>query len=120
MARTSLTVQILPGAYSAATTVKWTELDMSATATSSGNAFTLSGAEVLMLRNDLGTTAKVVISAVNDPFGRSVNSTIGLAASGYKVFGPIKTVGWIQTDGKCYLETTSSDIYAAVMKVPGL
>jgi len=118
MARTSFTVQVAPGAYVAPTTLAWTAFT-GATATG-GNQFVLTGAEIILLRNWSTTTASVLLQSVSDPQGRTGNYNAGLSTGQVKMFGPINTVGWIQTDGKFYLETTSTDIYAAVVKVPGL
>jgi hypothetical protein len=118
MARTSITSIVGPGAYPGAlTTFAWTDLGVTGT---DGHQFTLTGAEVVLVKNISGSGQPVQLFSVDDSFGRAENIISTIAANGYSVIGPMKLDGWLQTDGNFYLDSTSTAIKAAIIKVPGL
>jgi hypothetical protein len=118
MARTTITPIVAPGAYAGAlTTFAWVDLGVTGT---NGHQFTLTGAEVILVKNISGAGVAVQLFSVDDQFGRQENVLSTIAASGYSVIGPMKQEGWLQTDGNFYLDSTSTAIKAAVIKVPGL
>lgn len=118
MARTTLTVVTAPGAYAGAmSTILEAALGTTAT---NGHQFSLTGAEVLLVRNIAGSGHPVTVFSVDDSFGRQENVVSTIAANGLSVIGPLKLNGWQQTDGMVYLQSTSTALKATVIKIPGL
>lgn len=118
MARTTITKITAPGAYAGAlTTFAWTDLGTTGT---DGHQFTLTGAEVVLLKNISGAGQPVQLFSVDDNLGRQENVLSTIAANGYSVIGPMKLEGWQQSDGYFYLDSTSTAIKAAILKIPGL
>lgn len=122
MARTSFTVITAPGAYAGAlSTLPFTKV-FTATCTSTGMQFVLTGAEVIIARHPAtaSSTHHMVLTSVDDPYGRSESITEGLSSGQFKLIGPMKKSGWMQTDGKMYLHSNSTKVQAVIIKVPGL
>lgn len=118
MARTSITPINAPGAYAGAfSTLPFTDLGTTGT---NGHQFTVTGAEVILVRNISGSGVAVQIFSVDDNLGRQENVLATIAANGFAILGPMKLEGWRQTDGNIYLDSTSTAIKAAIIKVPGL
>lgn len=118
MARTSITKITAPGAFAGAlTTFAWTDLGTTGT---NGHQFTLTGAELILLKNISGGGQPVQLFSVDDQYGRQENVLSTIAANGYSLIGPMKLEGWKQTDGNFYLDSTSTAIKAAIVKIPGL
>ncbi len=135
MARTTLTVQVAPGAYSTGSSFAWRTASSATGA--SGNQFILTGAELLVMHffgtaTGGATGQPVHLVSVNDQFNRVAGSTAGILtialtegagpsiAGPARMIGPMKTAGWIQSDGKFYLDGGSSKVRFAIVKIPGL
>lgn len=118
MARTTITPLSAPGAYGGAlSTIAETDLGTTGT---NGHQFTLTGAELVLIRNISGAGVAVTLFSVDDPFGRQEDVTTTVPANGQAVIGPMKLDGWMQSDGYLYLESTSTALKAAILRVPGL
>lgn len=119
MARANITVIAAPGAYAGSmTALTWTTV---ATGTSSGMQFTMSGAELIIARH-AGTASGVLgLTSVDDPYGRPETLTINFTSGQYKIIGPMKKTGWMQSTGKFFLHSASTrELTAAVVTIPGL
>ena len=118
MPRTSVTVQAVTDAYEG--TISPNELDVVFTAAdvANGNQFTSSGDEILLVRNTHATVAKTfTVDSTPDERGRESDiTTYSLAAGEFSAFGPIRKKGWVQTDGKIYVDGESADIGFAILR----
>lgn len=114
MARTTLTPVEVNGPYDTSlSTVTWTAAD-----TSNDNQFTLTGRELILIRNQDGANAhNVTLTSIADPYGRTGDITASVAASGYRAFWVGALLGWLQSDGKFYLEADSTQIEFAILKI---
>lgn len=116
MARTSLTPVSAPGSYAAAGTVfTWTAADAT-----NGNAFTLTGKQLVLAYNsDTAAAHSVTVTSVADEYGRTGNITAdSIAIGAYKMYGPFKLPGWLQTDGNLYISADDALILFAVITIP--
>jgi hypothetical protein len=119
MARTTLTKITAPGAYEGAfTTFAFTAFQ--GTTSTNGEQFSLTGSELIVIRNPTTATGSVVLKSVDDPQGRQEDVTQVMATGEFAVIGPMKLTGWINTDGNFYLEGTSTSLEVAIIKIPGL
>jgi hypothetical protein len=124
MARLSLTVQEPPGKYPA-TPLAANSADLSWTAAGAGYAdgaeFTLTGRELLLVRNDNVAAQTITISSVKDPYNRTGDITAySLGPGEYAMFGPFPRDGWAQADGKLYFAASAANVYFAVIRLPAL
>ena len=118
MARTTLSPIASLGAYAGAmSTFAFTDLGTTST---DGHQFKVTGAELLLIRNISGGAQNINIDSVDDDLGRSEDIVDSIPANGFAVIGPMKLEGWKQTDGNIYLDSTSTALKAAVVKVHGL
>jgi len=124
MTRGVITPIIAPGAYSGGmTSLTWTKV-ATGSGTSSGMEFALTGSELIVAWHPGTATADLVLESVDDPYGRPETLSIPFTSGQYKVIGPMKRTGWMQTCGKFYLHgapnTSTSLIKTAVVKIPGI
>lgn len=115
MARTALTPTEVGGPYSgSATAFTWTAADAV-----NKNEFTLTGEEIILIHNTDGANPhNVTLSSVDDERGRQEDVTEAVAASAYMAFPATALTGWIQTDGKFYLEADDAQIEFAILRLP--
>lgn len=119
MPRTALTKTTGTTPYpTAGVPVTWNTADVV-----SGNAYPMTGHELVLVRNAHATDPKTVtIGAVACSHGRSGAITaLSIVAGVTKMFGPFKRKeGWVQTDGMMYIDGESTDIKIAVVMMPAL
>jgi len=73
----------------------------------------------LLLVNNLGSGQAVTLKAVADPTGRIEDAVVTTGNNAFRVIGPLKSTGWLQTDGKVYLDSTGlSSFLLAVLRPP--
>ena len=117
MSRAAITSTTAPGSYpTAGVSITWTSADAS-----NKNQFTMTGNDLLLVRNGHASTAKTVtINSVADTQGRSLDITAeSLGAGVTRVFGPFKNlVGWAQSGGVLNLEGEDNNIKFAVIALP--
>lgn len=116
MPRTDIAAIAALGCYVAATTaINWTAADVA-----NGNSFTLTGREVLLIRNTDGALARnITLTSIADLFGRLGTITNeAVPVGGFRVFGPVDTPGWQQADGKFYLSADNAAIQFAILRLP--
>lgn len=124
MPATVLTVQQLNGPYPALP-VSANALDVAFTAadTTNGNAFALTGKEVLLVRNTDGTAAhSFTITSVADERRRTgdiANYSLGPGEfAAFAFSGRDALAGWRQSDGTARISADSNLIEFAVLRLP--
>ena len=116
MARTTLTKSNAPGNYSSTGAV----LTFATADAVNGNDFLATGNELVLARNTSGAnTYYVTVSSVNDPYNRKGDiNQYNIPANGYAVFGPFPRLGWMQPDGKIYIDVENAAVELAVIVLP--
>lgn len=116
MARTDLTKTDAPGSYAAAGAA----VTMAGADVSNKNQFTAEGSDLIVAHNTGAGAHNITITSAPDPFGRSGDiSSESIAAGEIRIYGPLKVTGWIQSDGKVYLEADHAEVEFGVIKLPG-
>lgn len=82
-----------------------------------GNFYYFKGREILVVKNDGGSSATLTVQGRPDPMGRTEDCTLTLAADAAGVLGPFQLVGWRTDDGKIEFDSTSSDLKVLVIEV---
>lgn len=121
MARTVLTAKTALGSYPSlpisadAADLAWTASD-----NASGNQVACTGNDLVLVHNTSGASARTVtVTSVADGQKRTGDiTTYSVGIGEYAVLGPFKAEGWMQTGGVLYLDTSSADIYFAVIALP--
>lgn len=118
MARTEITVQVIPANGSAGLEdFTWTAADAT-----NDMMFENTGKELLLIRNDSAGSLDVDVVSETDKFGRVATNTVSTAASNYSAIGPFDRATYNQnageTDaGKVYLDiTTDTSLFVAVLR----
>lgn len=117
MARTSLTPKAAPGSYP---TVAADSLDlaMAAADVANMNQFAASGNDVIFIHNTGGSPYTVTITSAVDPYNRTQDiTTYSVGAGEYAVIGPLKLPGWVQTDGKVYLQASNASVKFGIVAI---
>lgn len=81
------------------------------------NAVTMSGRDLLVVRNTTGGGLALTIQTLADPYGRTGNITETIAAGVQKVYGPFGQTGFQQADGKLYVDAAAG-LDLAVIRLP--
>lgn len=115
MARQNVTKTTLLGAYTGASVA----LTETAADTTNKEQFALTGREVLLIHNTGGSSYTWTATSVDDRLGRSEDiATESIAAGAIRVWGPITTEGWQQTDGNIYVEASNTAVKFGVITLP--
>ena len=116
MARTDITPLTIPTRW--ATTPL--EITPVAADVGNGNSFTLSGDEILITYNSSADTDYyVTIDSVADTFGRESHITqFDIPFGDYYAFPRFAVEGWIQSDGKLYIDCENAAILLMVIRLP--
>ncbi len=120
MPRTSLTVTTALGSYPSLQPAA-NACDMAAPAADVGNMnqVTASGNDLIIVYNANGGAQTLTVSSVADLHNRTGDiTTYSIGAGEYAVFGPFKSAGWMQSDGKIYLAGSHSDLKIGVVALP--
>lgn len=115
MARTALTVQQLSGPYPASLVMD--DLTWAAADIANQNEVTLTGREIILARNDNAATKIVTITSIAGPHGRVGNITKSILTTEYAMWQASGLAGWLQSDGKLYLEGDDVLILFAVLRL---
>ncbi len=116
MPRTLLTKTSAPGGYAAA----GVSVTMTAADTSNLNAFTAASTDLVMAQNTGGSGYTVTITSAPDSFGRTKDiATEAIAAGEIRIFGPFPQSGWMQTDGRVYLQASNAAVKFGIIQLPG-
>ncbi len=122
MARTAI-VPITPlgglGDYSSVNVADFLMAATTGLSGSSGNQFVSSGKDLVYAKNIQAGAQTITFSSVDDPQGRQEDiTTYSIGIGEYAIFGPFGVIGWRQTDGNIYFETSHADILVAVFVLP--
>jgi len=118
--RTDITVQETLGRYPALPLVAGSaELEFEAGDAANGNAFTMTGREIVIARNDDELAQTITVASVVDKFNRTGDITAySIPAGEYAILGPIPMVGFVQTTGKCHINVSDAGVFLAVVRIP--
>ena len=120
MSRLSLTPVSVKGPYD---TVTANSLDFVFTAAGAsfadGAGFTLTGREVLIVRNGNVGAQTVTVTSVADDHNRTGDITAySLGPNEYAVFPFFVLSGWQQTTGLLHIAASAADVEFAVLRLP--
>ena len=122
MARLALTVQEPCGSYptlpltASAEDFTWTA---SGASFADGAGFTMTGRELILVRNDNAGAQTITFSSTVDAYNRDGDITAySIGISEYAMFGPFKKDGWVQADDKLYFAVPAADVYFAIVRLP--
>ena len=120
MARTALTPQTLINSYpSIPLTADSADYTYTAGDAVNGNSFPHTGKEIILARNVGASPATITIDSVDDPYNRQGDiSAYSIGASEFAAFPPFPVQGWRQSDGKMYIDVSSTDIELAILRLP--
>ncbi len=115
MARQVHTPVVAPGKWPTAGVVfTWLAADIT-----NDEEFVLTGRELLLARNVGASPHTITITSVQDPFNRSGDITAeSIAASEFRMYGPVDITGWQQPDGNLYFEADNAEVEFAVIRLP--
>lgn len=120
MGRTSLTKTVALGSYGNYATAGVAELIMAAADTANNNQFTANGNDLVIAHNTGGSACTITVISSADPFGRIKDiTTYSIDAGDYAIFGPFALTGWVQSDGKIYLQASDASVKFGVVHLPG-
>lgn len=119
MARTSLTPKAAVGSYGDYSVADSADLAMAAADVANMNQFSASGKDLVVAHNTGGSAYTLTVTSVADPYGRTKDiATYSLGAGEYAVFGPLALLGWVQTDGKVYLQASNAAVKLGIVALP--
>ncbi len=114
MARVTLTKTAAPGSYAAAGVL----LTETACDISNLNQFAPTGNDLIMVHNSGASPYTFTVTSAADPYGRTKDvTTESIAAGDIRIFGPVKTLGWVQTDGFVYLQGSNAAVKFGIISV---
>lgn len=87
------------------TAVSWQPADVA-----NGNAFRVTGREVLLVYNSGDTAANLTIASIQDPYRRERDISESIPANAYYLYGPFSLEAWRQSDGNVYVNATSANV----------
>jgi hypothetical protein len=120
MPRTALTPVSVVGPYPSGGTVSPGALAFTFAASdlANGNQYPCTGQEVIVFQNtDAGSQTFTITSAPDSQGRKSDITTYSMATGTFAVFLP-GVLGWIQTDGNVYINTSNANVKIAVFKLP--
>lgn len=115
MPRTSLTKTPAIGPYPASVPADSLDVAFTAADVANKNQFAPGGDDLVLMWNSGASPYTVTITSAPDAFNRSSDiTTYSLAAGDIAAFR-VKTMGWVQSDGKVYLEGSNAAVKFAVI-----
>jgi hypothetical protein len=121
MARQTLTKLTAPGSFPALPlTADSADLPMTAADTSNKEQFVATGKDLIVAHNTGASAYTVTITSVADGRNRRTGdiTSYSIGAGEYAAFGPFEKAGWMQTDGKIYLEANNTAVKFGVVALP--
>lgn len=116
MARTNLTKTNAPGSFAGAGVA----VTMAAADTVNFNEFVAQGQDLIIAQNTGGSPYTVTITSAPDPWGRVGHiSAESIAAGAIRIYGPLATRGWIQPDGRIYLQASNAAVKFGIVNLGG-
>ena len=119
-ARVTLTKLTACGSYpSLQPAVNTLDLPMTAASTASKDQFAATGNDLIIAHNTGAGAHTVTISSVANAKNRTGDITAySIDAGEIAVIGPLKNLGWTQTDGKIYLEANHAEVKFGIITIP--
>ena len=116
MTRTLLTKTAMQGPYPVLPVVA-TSLDLNLQAADVGNSnsFAPSGDDILIVQNSGASPYTFTLSSAADALNRTGDITSYSLAAGVVSIFRVKSMGWVQSDGKVYLAASNAAIKFAVI-----
>jgi hypothetical protein len=115
MARTTLNKTTLVGPYPASVPADSLDFNFQAADVANKNQFSPSGDDEIIMWNSGASPYTVTITSAPDPMNRTGDiATYSLAAGDIAGFR-IKNMGWVQSDGKVYLEASNAAVKFAIV-----
>lgn len=119
MPRVTLTALAALGSYGIVG-VNSVDLPMVAADVSDKNQVVATCNQLVFAHNTGGSAYTITISSTNDPFNRTGDiAAYSIGAGEYALFGPFELDGWVQTDGKLYLEAENAAVKLGIINLPG-
>jgi hypothetical protein len=120
MPRTALTVQTAKGPYPVTVAANDLDFTFAASDVANGNDYISSGREIILVQNINASPQTFTINTAPDQLNRTNNITaFSLGASEFAVFWPGNAFGFIQSDGKVWLNGAHIDIKWAIIRLVG-
>lgn len=114
MARTALTPINVSGPYGSATTLTWTAAD-----DVNKNSFAWTGKEILLVKNEDTSEQTVTVQGVACAHGRTGTVSKAVSAGAFAVFPFFSNPeGWLQSDGKIYVDAASANVKFCILRLP--
>lgn len=119
MARAALTKTTVKGPYpSLPIGAGSLVITFAAANVSDKNEFTPSGDDIILAWNAGASPYTITVTSAPDPQNRTGDiATYSIAAGAIAAFR-VKTMGWVQADGKVYLEASDANILFGILAVP--
>jgi hypothetical protein len=85
-----------------------------------GNVLTITGKELLLVKNNGGSPATITITAKTDIYGRGGSiASYSVGASKTSIFGPFAVEAWAQSAaGDLFIDGSAADIQLFVIRFP--
>lgn len=116
MARTTLTKTTVVGPYPASVPADSLDLNLQAADVGNMNQFAPSGDDLLIVQNSHASNPYTfTLTSAPDAFNRSSDITTYSLAAGEIAMFRVKSLGWVQSDGKVYLAGSNAAIKFAVV-----
>lgn len=116
MARQTLTKTTIVGPYPASVPADSLDLNLQAADPVNFNQFSPGGDDLLIVQNSHAANPYTfTLTSAPDAFNRSGDITTYSLAAGEIAAFRVKTMGWVQTDGKVYLAGSNAAIKFAVV-----
>ena len=116
MPRQTLVKTAAPGGYAAAAV----ETIMTAEDVTNHSQFVANGNDLILIQNTDASAHTWTFTSTADPYGRVRDITAqNIPAGKIYVFGPANLAGWVQSDGKIYLQADSALVKFGVIQLPG-
>lgn len=118
MARTNITPQTVVGPYPTLP-VSANALDLTETAADveNKNQFTPSGDDLVIVHNTGASAYTVTFTSIADEFKRTGDISAYSVGAGEIAAFRLKKPGWMQSDGKVYLEAEDASVKFAVLQI---
>ncbi len=84
-----------------------------------GNQVILTGTELLFAFNPTAAAHQVIIRSAKDPYQRYEDINYTLDPGHYAMFGPFELDGWVQTNGRLFVDTDDPAILLGCVQLPG-
>lgn len=82
------------------------------------NEFSPSGDDLILVHNTGASPYTVTVTSAPDPQNRTGDVATYSVAAGVIAAFRVKSLGWVQADGKVYLEANNADVKFGIIALP--